>query len=69
MSAVEKPDVRAIDVARREAVEAVTRYVELSRAWNAPDDEHTRWQARRLVDEAIQDVMHDLAPPGFHDEH
>lgn len=69
MSTRTTPDVREIDVARREALDAVTRYAELSRRWNAPDDEHTRWQLRRLVDDVIQDVMYDLAPEGFHDEH
>lgn len=62
------PDRREIYTARSEAVDAVTRYAELARAWNAPDDEHTRYQIRRLVDDVIQDVMYDLAPEGFHDE-
>lgn len=59
------PDPRDIYAARQEAVDAVTRYAELARAWNAPDDEHTCYQLRRIVDDVIQDVMYDLGPGGI----
>lgn len=56
-------DYRQLASARRDAEEALFRYAELARVWNAPDDEHTRYQIRRLVDDVIEDTMQDLAPP------
>lgn len=59
----EKPELRELDRARNEAEEALIRYADLARAWNAPDDEHTRYQIRRLVDDVIEDTMQDIGPP------
>lgn len=39
--------------AAREALEA---YAESLRFWNAPDDEHTRFQLRSLLDEAMDEA-------------
>jgi hypothetical protein len=44
---------REVDTARREAEDALIRYTDALRRWNAPDDEHTRVQLRALIEDVI----------------
>jgi hypothetical protein len=51
-------DARALNVAREELEDALGSYVAALRAWNAPDDEHTKIQLRSLVEQAIEEEFH-----------
>jgi hypothetical protein len=48
---------RDVQEAREQAEEWLREYAEALRFWNAPDDEHTRIQLRRLVDDVIQETV------------
>lgn len=48
-------DARDVTLAAERAKEAVEAYAALLFEWNAPDDEHTRFQLHALVDEVIDE--------------
>jgi hypothetical protein len=56
--AATKPEwgVRENAEMRENAREALEAYAESLRFWNAPDDEHTRYQLRSLLDEAMDEA-------------
>lgn len=53
-------DRRALDRAREGAQEALSEYAYLLHGWNRPDDEHTRHQLRRMVDDVIKEEFNDV---------
>ncbi len=52
-------DVRALNVAREEAEDALGTYAAALRVWNAPDDEHTRMQLHSLVEHIFEETFRD----------
>lgn len=46
-------EAQTLDLARRTAEDALRDYARLAFAWNAPDDEYTRYSLRRIVEDAI----------------
>lgn len=52
-------DVRDVRIAAEDAAESLARFGRLSRQWNAPDDEHTRFQMRAVLDAALEEVFAD----------
>ena len=48
-----KIEARDVQSAREDAEEAMRRYAEAAWYWNAPDEEHTRYQLRSLADTAF----------------
>lgn len=51
------PDPRELDDARTRADEALREYAALLKAWNAPDDEHTRFQVRSIAEWVVREVV------------
>ncbi len=54
-----KIDGRLVQNRREDAQDALMDYAEALRAWNAPDDEHTRLSLRQLVESVIAEVFID----------
>lgn len=50
-------DARLVDHRRQETEDALLLYAEALRAWNTPDDEHTRLTLRDMVEGTIKEVV------------
>lgn len=51
------PDARDLNYARTQVEDWLNRYVRMSRAWNAPDDEYTRSSAIGFARSIIEEAM------------
>lgn len=50
-------DARLVETRRQDLIDALMDYAEALRAWNAPDDEHTRLTLRGIVEDTIKEVV------------
>jgi len=50
-------DSRAVREARERAEDSLREYAALLHAWNAPDDDHTRLQLARLLNEVVEETL------------
>lgn len=50
-------DARLVEARRQDAEDALVEYAEALRAWNQPDDEHTKITLRAFLERIIAEVM------------
>lgn len=54
LSTPRRLEMRDVVLAAEDAKAAMEHYALVARAWNAPDDEHTKIQLRALTEEVIE---------------